>query len=278
MNDVAFKLRDRLRQERDVLVQRFNAGGSVDTLLRGLARSVDRLLKEVAEASGITSRATLIAVGGYGRGELFPHSDVDVLILLNQPATDDDARTIENLVSLLWDLGLPLGHSVRTLDECLEEARRDITVLTAMLESRLLVGARSRFAAFSRAIVDSLDREAYFRAKLLEQQHRHIKYDEAPVQPRTQCQGGPRRVARPAGRRLGRACQRLRRKLVGAGTARVHHDRRGPDHSAQRAPHQADPRPTAPGHRAPRGSPGIRRAGRGGAAESRARDRPVSSQ
>ncbi len=191
MNDVAFKLRDRLRQERDVLVQRFNAGGSVDTLLRGLARSVDRLLKEVAEASGITSRATLIAVGGYGRGELFPHSDVDVLILLNQPATDDDARTIENLVSLLWDLGLPLGHSVRTLDECLEEARRDITVLTAMLESRLLVGARSRFAAFSRAIVDSLDREAYFRAKLLEQQHRHIKYDEAPYSLEPNVKEGP---------------------------------------------------------------------------------------
>ena len=180
MNDIAFKLRDRLRQERELLIQRFNAGGSVDALLRGLSRSVDRLLREVAEASGITSRATLIAVGGYGRGELFPHSDVDVLILLNQPATDDDARTIENLVSLLWDLGVPLGHSVRTLDECIGEAQRDITVLTAMLESRLLTGARSRYVAFSRAIVAALDREAYFRAKLLEQQHRHIKYDEAP--------------------------------------------------------------------------------------------------
>ena len=180
MNDIAFKLRDRLRQERASLIQRFNAGGSVDALLRGLSRSVDGLLREVAEASGITSRAALIAVGGYGRGELFPHSDVDVLILLNQPATDDDARTIENLVSLLWDLGLPLGHSVRTLDECIAEARRDVTVLTAMLESRLVTGARSRYVAFSRAIVSALDREAYFRAKLLEQQHRHIKYQEAP--------------------------------------------------------------------------------------------------
>ena len=83
-------------------------------------------------------------------------------------------------MSLLWDLGVPLGHSVRTLDECIGEAQRDITVLTAMLESRLLAGSRSRYAAFSRAIVEPLDREAYFRAKLLEQQHRHIKYDEAP--------------------------------------------------------------------------------------------------
>lgn len=180
MNDVAFKLRDRLRQERDVLIQRFNAGGLVDGLLRGLASSVDRLLREVAEASGITTRAALIAVGGYGRGELFPYSDVDVLILLSEPATEGDARTIENLIGLLWDLGLPLGHSVRTLDECLSEARRDITVLTALLESRLIAGPRARYAAFSRAIVDSVDREEYFRDKLLEQQQRHIKYDEAP--------------------------------------------------------------------------------------------------
>ena len=180
MNDVAFKLRDRLRLERDALIQRFNAGGPVNALLRGLARSVDRLLREVAEGSGITRRAALIAVGGYGRGELFPHSDVDILILLNEPATADDKRTIENLISLLWDLGLPLGHSVRTLDECLVEAARDITVLTAALESRWIAGPRARFAAFSRAIVQSVDRETYFRAKLLEQQQRHIKYHEAP--------------------------------------------------------------------------------------------------
>jgi len=180
MNDGVFKLRDRLRQERDVLVQRFNDGGPVDALLRGLARSVDRLLREIFEASGLASRAALIAVGGYGRGELFPHSDVDVLILLNQPATEDDARTIENLIGLLWDLGLPLGHSVRTLDECLGEAARDITVLTSLLEARLIAGPRSRFAGFSRAIVKAIDREAYFRAKALEQQQRHIKYDEAP--------------------------------------------------------------------------------------------------
>ena len=90
MNDGAFKLRDRLRQERETLIARFNAGGSVDGLLHGLARAVDRLLREVFEASGLSHRAALIAVGGYGRGELFPHSDVDVLILLKQAPDDDD--------------------------------------------------------------------------------------------------------------------------------------------------------------------------------------------
>ncbi len=180
MNDGAFKLRDRLRQERDALIARFNAGGSVDALLRGLSRTVDRLLREVAEASGIDQRASLIAVGGYGRGELFPHSDVDVLILLKQAPDDADRATIENLVGLLWDLGLALGHSVRTLEECREEAAGDITVLTSMLEARLVAGSRRQFEAFSRAVVDVVDREAYFRAKLLEQEQRHLKYNETP--------------------------------------------------------------------------------------------------
>ncbi|MEP6608829.1 MAG: [protein-PII] uridylyltransferase [Burkholderiaceae bacterium] len=190
MDGLGLELRDRLRRERDVLIQSFNAGGSVDSLLRGLARSVDRLLREVFEASGLAKRAALIAVGGYGRNELFPHSDVDVLILLNRPATEADTRTIEDLVGLLWDVGLPLGHSVRTLDECAKEAA-DITVLTSMLESRLIAGSRVQFAAFARAIVDSIDREAYFRDKLLEQRQRHIKYEEAPYSLEPNVKEGP---------------------------------------------------------------------------------------
>jgi [protein-PII] uridylyltransferase len=180
MNDGAFKLRDRLRQERETLVGRFNAGGSVDGLLHGLARAVDHLLREVAEASGITRRASLVAVGGYGRGELFPHSDVDILILLKQAPDEADRATIENLVGLLWDLGLAPGHSVRTLEECREEAARDVTVLTSLLEARLVAGSRRQFEAFSRAVVDVVDREAYFQAKVLEQQQRHVKYNETP--------------------------------------------------------------------------------------------------
>jgi [protein-PII] uridylyltransferase len=180
MNDVAFKLRDRLRLERDELITRFNAGGSIEGLLHGLTRSVDRLLREVAESSGITQRASLVAVGGYGRGELFPHSDVDILILLKKPADEVDRITIENLVGLLWDLGLALGHSVRTLDECREEAARDVTVLTSMLEARLVAGSRRQFEAFSRELVGVVDREGFFQAKLLEQQQRHVKYNETP--------------------------------------------------------------------------------------------------
>lgn len=180
MNDVGFRLRDRLRQERDALVERFERGGRVDTLLRGLARSVDRLLRELAHSTGLARRVAIIAVGGYGRGELFPHSDVDVLILLPVDATAEDRLQIEPLIGLLWDLGIELGHSVRTVEECGIEAARDVTVLTSMLESRLIAGPRPLYESFSRAVVDSLDRRAYFRAKVLEQQQRYIKYNESP--------------------------------------------------------------------------------------------------
>ena len=83
----------------------------------------------------------LIAVGGYGRGELFPGSDVDLLILLGQPDTSVDAQ-LSVFVSSLWDLGLKIGHSVRSIDECIALAADDITVMTTLLETRLLTGQR----------------------------------------------------------------------------------------------------------------------------------------
>jgi len=190
MDGVALELRDRLRRERDALIQSFNRGGSVDRLVRGLARSVDRVLHDAVAPSGLSKFAAVIAVGGYGRCELFPHSDVDILILLRRPATRDDSKIIEGLIGLLWDLGLPLGHSVRTLEECAHEAA-DITVLTSMLEARLVTGPRTLFTGFCSAIVGSIDREAYFRDKLLEQQQRHIKYDEAPYSLEPNVKEGP---------------------------------------------------------------------------------------
>ncbi len=112
------------------------------------------------------------------------------------------------------------GHSVRTLEECREEAARDVTVLTSMLESRLIAGSRRQFEAFSRAVVDVVDREAYFQAKLLEQQQRHVEVQRDAVQPRAQRQGKPRRPARPARRAVDRARRRLRHALDRTGAPR----------------------------------------------------------
>jgi [protein-PII] uridylyltransferase len=180
MNDVSFQLRDRLRLERDALVARFQAGGPVETLLKGLARSTDGLLRQLAQSTGLGNHAALVAVGGYGRGELFPHSDVDVLILLERDPSDSERATIENLVGLLWDLGFTLGHSVRTVGECQAEARDDITVLTSLLEARFIAGPRRLYGGFQRAINEVVDRPAYFRSKVLEQRQRYTKYNESP--------------------------------------------------------------------------------------------------
>jgi [protein-PII] uridylyltransferase len=191
MNEAGFALRDELRAEREALIARFEHGGSVRALLRGLTRAVDRVLRRLAVASGITSDLAVIAVGGYGRGELFPHSDVDILLLPRADLDADDTARVERLIGALWDAGLHLGHSVRTLAQCQDEARRDATVLTAMLESRLVAGPPAIFDAFSRAIIEVLDSQAYFRAKLLEQQQRHTKYQETPYSLEPNCKESP---------------------------------------------------------------------------------------
>ncbi|MBM3373688.1 MAG: bifunctional uridylyltransferase/uridylyl-removing protein, partial [Betaproteobacteria bacterium] len=122
--------------------------------------------------------AALIAVGGYGRGQLFPYSDVDILILLPEAADESLREKLESLVSRFWDIGLETGHSVRTLDECLEMAASDITVQTTLLESRLVTGNRDLHRRFARRMAQSIDPAAFCRAKHIEQQDRHRRHAE----------------------------------------------------------------------------------------------------
>jgi len=118
----------------------------------------------------------LAAVGGYGRGQLFPCSDVDLLILLSSPADPPLARKIEELVGTLWDIGVEVGHSVRTIDECATLAAEDVTVQTTLLEARLLAGKRDLFTRFVKRMRDEMDPAVFMQAKLLEQQQRHLRY------------------------------------------------------------------------------------------------------
>ncbi len=164
--------RKELAEERRRLKEEFSENGRSSALLRKHSNLVDRILQSVWAASGI-ERAALLAVGGYGRRMLFPHSDIDLLILLEAPADETCRGRLENLVGMLWDSGLEVGHSVRTLDECVEEAMKDITVQTNMLESRLLSGPPDLFRKFSRKILDLIDCRNFFNAKELEQQQRH---------------------------------------------------------------------------------------------------------
>ena len=116
--------RDKLHQQQAALRLAFAQKPHTAKQLRQLCKLVDVMLKDLWQQSGLADNVCLIAVGGYGRGELFPHSDVDLLILLPESAGDTVNHQIELLIGQLWDVGLNIGHSVRSLEECLVEAKK----------------------------------------------------------------------------------------------------------------------------------------------------------
>ena len=167
-------------------------------LLRGLARHVDTALDELWQLAGMPAGAALVAVGGYGRGELFPHSDVDVLVLLPDDALRADGSPAQALhavigafVTACWDIGLEVGSSVRSVQDCLAEAARDVTVQTALLESRWVCGARRLYAQFRDSQNLAMDARAFLRAKTLEMQQRHVKYEGTPYALEPNCKESP---------------------------------------------------------------------------------------
>ncbi|WP_208277999.1 [protein-PII] uridylyltransferase [Massilia oculi] len=170
-------LRQRLKAERQLVFQAFQEDGKPEKLLRGLRQVVDGVLLDAWQAAGLPEHTALVGVGGYGRGELFPYSDVDLLILLGQPADAITQARLEGLVQLLWDLGLEIGHSIRTVDECLSESAADITVQTSLLEARLVTGSAPLFEELQRRYRDALDPQAFFQAKTAEMRLRHAKYE-----------------------------------------------------------------------------------------------------
>ncbi|XZG68869.1 [protein-PII] uridylyltransferase [Chitinibacteraceae bacterium HSL-7] len=148
-------------------------------LIHRLAALTDQTLIELWQRHEFGPEVQLVAVGGYGRAELFPHSDVDLLILLPEQPSPALLEKLEVLVGEFWDIGLEVGHSVRTIADCLTEAEKDITVQTALLEARLICGDAAHFGEFAAAVHSRLDYKAFFEAKLLEQQARHGRYQNA---------------------------------------------------------------------------------------------------
>src|SRR2546430_3147025 len=174
------RLKAGVQAERAALQAKFRERADGSMVLREHRRLVDRVLKEMWRQLRLPAPLALLAVGGYGRGELYPHSDIDVLVLLQDPASAGLASQIEKLVGRLWDTGLELAHSVRTVAECVEEARKDVTVMTSLLEARQIAGNRGLFARFDRARRECLDAEVFFKAKRLEQEQRHTKFQDSP--------------------------------------------------------------------------------------------------
>jgi [protein-PII] uridylyltransferase len=183
--------RDTLQAGRQALKEKYLANGNPAALLRGTASLVDRVLRHLWQTVGMDSQLALVAVGGYGRGELYPASDVDLLILLPDSDTERHAPMLEKLVGMLWDIGLDIGHSVRTVAECLDEAAHDITIQTALLEARFLCGSRALFAHFHAEFHQVLDPLAFLKAKRLEQEERYAKYNDTPYNLEPNCKENP---------------------------------------------------------------------------------------
>ncbi|MBN8771093.1 MAG: [protein-PII] uridylyltransferase [Thiobacillus sp.] len=170
-------LRERLKSGRSDLAAAFLRKSTTHYLSRHAAL-VDSVLIELSARLALPPTFCLAAVGGYGRGELFPGSDVDVLMVLPHDPTPDQQATLENWVQACWDVGLEIGHSVRTVDACLAEAA-DITVETNLLEARFIYGAASLFDEFGRCFQARFDAQHFFDGKLAEQQARHARFDDS---------------------------------------------------------------------------------------------------
>ncbi len=168
----------------------FEARPSAPDLLRHHCALVDQVLRDIWQGQHLPPGTALVAVGGYAREQLFPCSDIDLLIVLDQPADENLQAKLQAMVGAWWDVGLEIGHSVRTVDECVYLARQDITVQTNMLESRLLAGDRKRYQQFVEATTRALDPLAFMQAKRLEQRQRHARFEDTNLEPNVKERAG----------------------------------------------------------------------------------------
>ena len=172
---------DKLRQFKATLQQAFENGKDIQSLLSLNTTAMDILLQHIWQQFDLSDQpASMIAVGGYGRGELHPHSDIDLLILLDEPPSILLEDILGSFLTFLWDIGLDIGHSVRTLEECTEESANDLTVITNLMESRWLAGQKLLHDQLEAAI--STDKiwpgDDFFNAKLEEQKKRRRRFGD----------------------------------------------------------------------------------------------------
>jgi [protein-PII] uridylyltransferase len=172
--------RDELSAGRRALRESYYKQPKPQLLLRRHAQLIDRVVKSVWARAGLGSEAALVATGGYGRGELFPYSDVDLLVLLTEDPGPEQRESLERLIGAFWDIGLEIGHSVRTVQGCIEAARDDITVRTTLMESRYLAGSRGLYKNFKTSFNKETDPVSFLKAKKLEQEQRHAKHQDSP--------------------------------------------------------------------------------------------------
>ncbi|WP_200961144.1 [protein-PII] uridylyltransferase [Acidovorax sp. Root217] len=192
-------LRDAYRRDKAALMASIQATGAstrgIRVLLRKLSTLAGSLLQELWRRAELPPDLALVAVGGFGRDQLFPYSDVDVLLLLPDDRAADGCSVLraqlEAFIGSCWDAGLEIGSSVRTIAECLAESAADVTVQTSLLEARQICGSTGLFAQFQVQYRAQMDPQAFLVAKTLEMRQRHNKYENTPYALEPNCKESP---------------------------------------------------------------------------------------
>ena len=195
-NCTAEVCRELLQQGQQELRQRFSDEQPVESLVRARAAYTDVLLATLWHSrldASLAAQLTLAAVGGYGRNELHPCSDVDFLVLVPRALSEAERGQIEQLVTFLWDIGLEVGHSVRTIEDCAEQSLADVGVMTTLLEARWLAGSTALLPAMRAALAPELvwPVRDFFSAKVREQQERHLKANDTAYNLEPNVKTGP---------------------------------------------------------------------------------------
>jgi [protein-PII] uridylyltransferase len=177
------------------LKQRFLAGESVVDLVHDRARAVDEALADLwrSVAGELAEQVALVAVGGYGRGELHPCSDVDIMLLLPEALESSQDDRLSAFIASLWDVGLEIGHSVRSVRQCVDEASVDLTVATTLMEARLINGPEPLFDTMLDAVgPDNIwSSQEFFAEKRREQIERHHRYHDTAYNLEPNVKGSP---------------------------------------------------------------------------------------
>ncbi|MEE9326223.1 MAG: [protein-PII] uridylyltransferase [Cocleimonas sp.] len=187
--------KENLKSDNLDLQKQFEKGESISSLLCQRSQQIDTVLQQMwtecfAQTNTVSS---LIAVGGYGREEMHPQSDVDLLILLAKDPEADDEQKLSDFVTQLWDLGLEIGHSVRTISECFSEAENDLSIITNLIESRYLAGDIKLFDQLKTQVSNNKlwSSKDFFKAKVTEQKKRYKRFGDTAYRVEPNLKEGP---------------------------------------------------------------------------------------
>ena len=168
-----------LKNSRSALKDQYEKEANPKTFFREWTRTVDTVLVQIWSQYPELASFSLVAVGGYGRGEFYPYSDIDLLLLSPQNSLSElspqKTEALESLIGVLWNLGITFGHSIRTVSDCIEEGLKDHTIATALCEARLLSGDPNCYSQLMHQL-PQLQGQTFLTQKYLEQKNRHLKH------------------------------------------------------------------------------------------------------